>query len=213
MAFQLGKSAARTMTAVSTVYVSFGNGTDNFEFFVLLAQRAASITIKIFQPSEPRMIAIVVGNTRRTRVCHIKRSMSQEMEAKIRPLRGWRLYSWPVPETKRLNTAASVALFRGDAGLGAACAVVAKEDSGIGENSDTSKLQNSRFLVQKDSFAPTLDGAAFQPKPGEAIGLVPREFSHLALIACLWEFRRRTGPQASVVQWCQIRSRKEAKLS
>jgi hypothetical protein len=131
--------------------VSFGNGTDNFEFFVLLAQRAASITIKIFQPSDPRMIAIIVGNARRTRVCHIKKSMSHETEAKIRPLRGWRLYIWPVPETKRLNTAASVALFRGDAGLGAACAVVAGEDSGIGENSATSKPQNSRVIVLEDS--------------------------------------------------------------
>jgi hypothetical protein len=91
MPFQLGRSAARTMTAISTVYVNFGNGTDNFEFFVLLAQRAASTTIKIFQPSEPRMIPIIVGNTRRTRVCHIKKSMSHETQAKIRPLRGWRL--------------------------------------------------------------------------------------------------------------------------
>jgi hypothetical protein len=68
MPFQLGRSAARTMAAISTVYASFGNGTDNFEFFVLPAQRAASTTVKIFQPSEPRMIVIIVGNTRRTRI-------------------------------------------------------------------------------------------------------------------------------------------------
>jgi hypothetical protein len=71
--------------------VSFGNGTDNFEFFVLPAQRAASTTIKIFQPSEPWMIVIIVGNTRRTHVCKTKGLMSHQTQAKIRPLRGWRL--------------------------------------------------------------------------------------------------------------------------
>jgi hypothetical protein len=89
MLFQLGSSAARTMTAISAVCVSLGNGTDNSGFFVPPAQRAASTTTKIFQPSETRTTVIIVGNSRRTRVCQTKKSMSHDTPAKSKPLPGW----------------------------------------------------------------------------------------------------------------------------
>jgi len=85
--------------------------------FSVAAEYPASPATKNFQRIRARIVVTIVEKVKRSLVLTLVIPSMRLINAREKPLRGWRLWSWPLPGKSKLRSPAKTALFQRGAGF------------------------------------------------------------------------------------------------